>query len=84
MQAFCPRIVTLEYSQQRYKIYVVRTVQAADDCPLRPCRCARPRRVCRAGTETPLLRHLSIKAINLPRQARDKHRESTQKRVAFP
>jgi serine/threonine protein phosphatase PrpC len=29
------------------------------------------------------LRHLYIKCIILPRQARDKHRESTQKRVAF-
>jgi hypothetical protein len=27
------------------------------------------------------LRHLYIKTIILPRQARDKHRESTQKRV---
>ena len=29
------------------------------------------------------LRHLCIKCIILPRQARDKHRESAQKRVAF-
>ena len=29
------------------------------------------------------LRHLYIKTIILPRQARNKHRESTQKRVAF-
>ena len=29
------------------------------------------------------LRHLYIKTNILPRQARDKHRESTQKRVAF-
>ena len=29
------------------------------------------------------LRHLYIKCIVLPRQARDKHRESTQKRMAF-
>ena len=29
------------------------------------------------------MRHLYIKCIILPRQARDKHRESTQKRVAF-
>jgi hypothetical protein len=36
------------------------------------------------GKETPLLRRLCIKCIILPRQARDKHRESTQKRVAFP
>jgi hypothetical protein len=37
----------------------------------------------RAGKETPGLRHLCIKYIILPRQARDKHRE-TSKRVAFP
>jgi hypothetical protein len=30
------------------------------------------------------LRHLYIKGIILPRQARDKHRESTQKQMAFP
>jgi hypothetical protein len=36
------------------------------------------------GKDTPLLCHLYIKCIILPRQARDKHRESTQKRVAFP
>ena len=30
------------------------------------------------------LRHFILKCIILPRQARDKHRESTQKRVAFP
>ena len=34
--------------------------------------------------KTPLIvRHLHIKTKILPRQARDKHRESTQKRVAF-
>ena len=32
---------------------------------------------------THLLRHFYINAINLSRQARDKHRESTQKRDAF-
>jgi hypothetical protein len=34
----------------------------------------------------PLLRHLCIKCIVLPRQARDKHRESTQKKsgVSLP
>jgi hypothetical protein len=30
----------------------------------------------------PFLRHLYVKVILLPRQARDKHRESTQKRRA--
>jgi hypothetical protein len=30
------------------------------------------------------LRHLYIKCIILPRQARDKHRESTQKKCRFP
>ena len=35
------------------------------------------------GKETPLLRcHLDTKCIILPRQARDKHRESTQKKSA--
>jgi hypothetical protein len=38
----------------------------------------------RKGEKTCLfLRHLYIKCIILPRQARDKHRESTQKREAF-
>jgi hypothetical protein len=32
------------------------------------------------GKKTPFLRHLFIKCSNLPRQARDEHRESTQKR----
>jgi hypothetical protein len=32
------------------------------------------------GKETPLLRHFYVKCIGLPRQARDKHRESTQKK----
>ena len=32
------------------------------------------------GAETPFLRHLILKMIILPRHARDKHRESTQKR----
>ena len=32
------------------------------------------------GKETPFLRHVYIKCIILPRQARDKHRESTQKK----
>ena len=37
---------------------------------------------CDPGKETPLLQcHLYTKCIILPRQARDKHRESTQKRV---
>ena len=37
-----------------------------------------------SGKETRvLLRHLYIKVIILPRQARDKHRESTQKRMRF-
>eukprot|EP01046_Picozoa_sp_COSAG06_P009503 COSAG06_NODE_497_length_15020_cov_7.417733_13_plen_201_part_00 len=35
------------------------------------------------GEKTPFLRHLNIKCIILPRQARDKHRESTQKIMAF-
>ena len=36
------------------------------------------------GQKTPFLRcHLDINCIILPRQARDKHRESTQKRMAF-
>ena len=35
------------------------------------------------GQKTPFLRHLYIKYMILPRQARDKHRESTQKRMAF-
>ena len=35
---------------------------------------------CSAGKKTVLLSHLYIKTIILPRQARDKHRESTQKR----
>jgi hypothetical protein len=33
--------------------------------------------------KTPFLRHVYIKTIILPRQARDKHRESTQKKEAF-
>eukprot|EP01046_Picozoa_sp_COSAG06_P064104 COSAG06_NODE_15171_length_1092_cov_1.651561_1_plen_84_part_00 len=36
------------------------------------------------GGNASLWRHFYIKCIILPRQARDKHRESTQKRVAFP
>ena len=36
------------------------------------------------GKETPLLRHLYLKRIILPRQACDKHRESTQQKMAFP
>ena len=40
------------------------------DCPL-PVR------------ERPFLRHFIVKTIILPRQARDKHRESTQKRLPF-
>jgi hypothetical protein len=37
------------------------------------------------GTETPLFAPFVFKMIIiLPRQARDKHRESTQNRVAFP
>ena len=32
-----------------------------------------------AGKKTPLLRHLYIKCIILPRQARDKHRENSKK-----
>ena len=36
-----------------------------------------------AGRELYILRHLFIKTIILPRQARDKHRENSQKR-AFP
>ena len=37
------------------------------------------------GTETPLCAPFIFKMIIiLPRQARDKHRESTQNRVAFP
>jgi hypothetical protein len=36
-----------------------------------------------AVRKTYFLRHLYIKTIILPRQARDKHRESTQKRVTF-
>jgi hypothetical protein len=35
------------------------------------------------GKNTHLQRHLILKTIILPRQARDKHRESTQKRDAF-
>jgi hypothetical protein len=35
------------------------------------------------ASKTALLSHLYINAIILPRQARDKHRENTQKRVAF-
>jgi hypothetical protein len=35
---------------------------------------------CSAGKKTVLLSHLYMKTIILPRQARDKHRESTQKR----
>jgi hypothetical protein len=37
-----------------------------------------------SGKETPLLRQLYIYCIILPRQARDKHRENSRKRVAFP
>jgi hypothetical protein len=33
-----------------------------------------------AGAKTVVLSHLYMKTIILPRQARDKHRESTQKR----
>ena len=36
-----------------------------------------------AGENTPLLRNSILKAIILPRQARDKHRESTQKKRLF-
>jgi hypothetical protein len=36
-----------------------------------------------AVRKTYFLRHLYIKTIILPRQARDKHRESTQKIVTF-
>ena len=35
------------------------------------------------GEKSGFLRHLYIKCIILPRQARDKHRESTQKRERF-
>jgi hypothetical protein len=35
------------------------------------------------GKKTSFLRHLYIKCIILPRQARDKHRESTQTIMAF-
>jgi hypothetical protein len=41
--------------------------------------CANPR----DGEKTSFLRHLHIKCIILPRQARDKHRESTQKRMRW-
>jgi hypothetical protein len=34
--------------------------------------------------KTAFLSHLYIKTIILPRQARDKHRENTQKRCRFP
>ena len=33
------------------------------------------------GEETPFVRHFILKPIILQRQARDKHRESTQKRA---
>jgi hypothetical protein len=36
-----------------------------------------------AGAKTGFLRHLYIKMMILPRQARDKHRETTQKRDRF-
>jgi hypothetical protein len=36
-----------------------------------------------AGKKTPVLRDSVLKMIILPRQARDKHRESTQKRGVF-
>jgi beta-glucosidase-like glycosyl hydrolase len=36
-----------------------------------------------AGTETPFLRHLYIKCIVLPRQARDKHRENSKTEWRF-
>jgi hypothetical protein len=38
--------------------------------------------VIRPAQETAFLSHLYIKTIILPRQARDKHRESTQKKDA--
>ena len=37
-----------------------------------------------SGKETPFWRHFYIKCIISPRQARDKHRENSNKRVAFP
>jgi hypothetical protein len=40
-------------------------------------------RGCRGCEKRHFLRHLYVKAIFLPRRVRDKHRESTQKRVAF-
>jgi hypothetical protein len=36
------------------------------------------------GEKTGFSSHLTIKAIFLPRQARDKHRESTQKKPVLP
>jgi hypothetical protein len=35
------------------------------------------------GKKTCFLRHFILKMITLPRQARDKHRESTQKETRF-
>ena len=39
---------------------------------------------CERGKETPFLHHFDIKCIISPRQARDKLRESTQKKTVFP
>ena len=43
----------------------------------------RPGTLVAPRSETPFSYHLYIKTIILPRQARDKHRESTQKKMAF-
>jgi hypothetical protein len=39
---------------------------------------------CTLGKKTAFLSHFYIKCIILPRQARDKHRETTQKKCHFP
>eukprot|EP01046_Picozoa_sp_COSAG06_P004087 COSAG06_NODE_167_length_21546_cov_35.001352_10_plen_192_part_00 len=57
-------------------------------CACLSSRCATPTRRCsssrpRSVRKTYLLRHFILKTIVLPRQARDKHRESTQKFAFF-
>jgi len=50
--------------------------------PLQP-RCLLPLLPAGLRRKQPCLSHLYIKTIILPRQARDKHRESTQKKIPF-
>jgi hypothetical protein len=59
-----------------------RPLGGTSTCASQQCRNRRSRQGCQVR-QTHLLRHFILKMIVLPRQARDKHRESTQNEMRF-